>query len=43
MNQPFITNDATVLGMLLVILAFVVKTASSDQEALDKKIMLPKT
>lgn len=31
MNQPLITNDAVVLGMLMIILAFVFKTASSDQ------------
>ncbi len=31
MNQPLITNDAVVLGMLMVILAFVFKTASGDQ------------
>ncbi|HRJ31488.1 MAG TPA: DUF819 family protein [Cyclobacteriaceae bacterium] len=31
MNQPLITNDAVVLGMLMVILAFVFKTASSEQ------------
>jgi uncharacterized membrane protein len=29
-NQPLITNDAVTLGMLMVILAFVFKTASSD-------------
>lgn len=31
MNQPLITNDAVVLGMLMVILAFVFKTANSEQ------------
>jgi uncharacterized membrane protein len=31
MQQPLITNDAVVLGLLMVILAFVFKTASSDQ------------
>lgn len=30
MHQPLITNDAVVLGMLMVILAIVFKTASSD-------------
>jgi uncharacterized membrane protein len=29
-NQPLITNDAVTLGMLMVILAFVFKTSSSD-------------
>ncbi len=31
MQLPFITNDAVILGILMVILAFVFKTASSDQ------------
>ncbi len=30
MNQPLITNDAVTLGMLMVILAIVFKTSSSD-------------
>lgn len=31
MHEPLITNDAVVLGLLMVILAFVFKTASSEQ------------
>lgn len=31
MQQPLITNDAVILGMLMIILAFVFKTAASDQ------------
>lgn len=31
MSQPLITNDAVILGMLMIILAFVFKTAASDQ------------
>ncbi|NJN41827.1 MAG: DUF819 family protein [Flammeovirgaceae bacterium] len=31
MNEPLITNDAVILGMLMVILALVFKTASSEK------------
>lgn len=36
MQQPLITNDAVILGMLMVILAFVFKTAASDQPSWKK-------